>query len=75
MGLSIDAIGLAELTKLVVRSMKNEVKLGSSAGKIDCIRRMRQVTGLGLKEVRDLVEAALPDEDPIVRVAKKICSE
>jgi ribosomal protein L7/L12 len=67
MGILIKAAGLAEITKLVVKA--------NPAKKIECIVRVCQVTGLGLKEANDLVEAALPGEDPVVRVARKICRE
>jgi len=67
MRIFITADALAEITKLVVKA--------SPAKKIECIARMRQLTGLGLKEAKDLVEAALPGEDPVGRVARKICGE
>jgi ribosomal protein L7/L12 len=72
MGININTIQLAELTKLVIKSAENDPQL---LNKIDCIRQLRQVTGLGLKAAKDLVEAAFPQEEPVLRVARQICDD
>jgi ribosomal protein L7/L12 len=68
MAIFINADALAGITKLVVKDI-------GSANKIECIKGVREVTGLSLKQAKDLVEAALPGEDPVGRVARKICGE
>jgi ribosomal protein L7/L12 len=84
MQIKIDPEKLALIAKLVVKGVECEHRLGVlDVGKmegldvphIESIKRLRHVTGLGLKEAKDLVEAALPREDPLVRVARDICGE
>jgi hypothetical protein len=48
MGIFINADALAGITKLVVKDI-------GSAKKLECIARVRKVTGLGLREANDLV--------------------
>jgi ribosomal protein L7/L12 len=69
MGINIDANQLAHLTKLVVLSFEECFPFP----KIDCIKELRRCTGVGLKEAKDLVEAALPQEEPVLQVARQIC--
>jgi hypothetical protein len=72
MGINIDADQLAALTKLVVKGYQNDPR-GFRA--IECIKELRHLTGLGLKEAKDLVEAAVPQEEPVLRVARQICRD
>jgi len=65
MGIFINADALAGITKLVVKDI-------GSAKKLECIARVRKVTGLGLREANDLVQAELY---PLARVAREICGE
>jgi hypothetical protein len=74
MGIQISVFELAELTKLVVKSIRSErpgwqFEPGAST---ECINRLREVTGLGWRQAKNLVDVALPN-DPVFEVAMKIC--
>ena len=72
MSINIDANQLAALTKLVVKGFQNDPR---GFRTIECIRDVRFITGLGLREAKDLVEAALPQEEPVLRVARQVCRD
>ena len=75
MTIRLEADALVELVKLVSRDIERRYGVGSlHRHKIECIRGIRQVTGLGLKEAKDLVEATAPENDPLRRVALEICA-
>jgi Ribosomal protein L7/L12 C-terminal domain len=76
MKITINPDQLAELTRLIVKGVETESRFdqpSASINEIECIKRVRGVTGLGLRDARQLVEAALPDHDPVAHVAWQIC--
>lgn len=51
-----------ELVQLTPAEWSELSAYNQNTHKITCIKRMREITGLGLKEAKDLVEATFPRE-------------
>jgi hypothetical protein len=74
MGIQIYTPALAELTKLVVKSIRSERWRFDPDASTECIKRLREVTGLSWRQAKNLVDVALP-YDPVYEAARKICRE
>lgn len=55
---------LANITKFVVATIGVERK-------VECIKKVREITGLGVREAKDLVEAC-DSTDPVLIIAGRI---